>query len=62
MDGYRREFDDEAILPKVAEWIALKHRCCPFLAFSLHVNSSNLALELSGRTGVKDFLKAELGF
>lgn len=59
--GYRREFETVSMLPRVAEWIALEHRCCPFLSFTLQVDSKRLWLELAGPSGTKDFLKAEFG-
>jgi len=42
-------------LVELAEWISLESRCCPFLNFAV-------ALRLTGATGVKEFLAAELGF
>jgi hypothetical protein len=54
---------DAAGFMKVAEWITLERRCCPFLNFDLKWNAGDdaPALQLGGRTGVKEFLAAEMG-
>jgi hypothetical protein len=41
----------------------MARRCCPFLAFRLEAGRENgpLWLNLTGREGVKQFLKIELG-
>ncbi len=63
-DGYALRLPaDEATIQKAAEWITLERRCCPFLAFTLEVGreSGPLSLSLTGREGVKPFLKTEFG-
>jgi hypothetical protein len=63
-DGYSfRLPSDEATFQMTAEWITLERRCCPFLAFGLEAGRENgpLWLSLTGREGVKPFLKIELG-
>jgi hypothetical protein len=63
-DGYSfRLPSDEAAFQMTAEWITLERRCCPFLAFGLEAGRENgpLWLSLTGREGVKSFLKMELG-
>jgi hypothetical protein len=63
-DGYSfRLPSDEATIQRTAEWITLERRCCPFLAFGLEVDRENgpLWLSLTGREGVKPFLKLEFG-
>ena len=54
---------DEATIQRAAEWITLERRCCPFLAFGLEAGRENgpLWLNLTGREGVKPFLKIEFG-
>jgi hypothetical protein len=54
---------DEATIQMTAEWIMLERRCCPFIAFGLDVGREGgpLWLNLTGREGVKAFLKTELG-
>ncbi len=46
-----------------AEFVSLERRCCPFLEFALLAPSgdSGSTLRLTGRPGVKDFLRDELG-
>jgi len=63
-DGYSfRLASDEATIQRTAEWITLERRCCPFIAFGIEVGreSGPLLLNLTGREGVKPFLKMELG-
>jgi hypothetical protein len=63
-DGYSfRLPSDEATFQMTAEWITLERRCCPFLAFGLEAGRENgpIWLSLTGREGVKPFLKIELG-
>ncbi len=63
-DGYSfRIPSDEATIQMTAEWITLERRCCPFIAFGLEVGPEGgpLWLNLTGREGVKPFLKTELG-
>lgn len=52
---------DAALFQKVAEWIPLERRCCPFLNFRLQWDADGpIRLHLTGPTGVKDFLRADL--
>ena len=63
-DGYSfRLPSDEATIQRTPEWITMERRCCPFLAFGLEAGRENgpLWLNLTGREGVKQFLKIELG-
>ena len=63
-DGYSfRLPSDEATIQKTAEWITLERRCCPFISFGLEVGREGgpLWLSLTGREGVKAFLKTEFG-
>ncbi len=64
-----REFDDGYALklapcavsvPEVGEWMLLEMKCCPFLQIGLESDGSGLWVRLSGRAGVKEFLRAEL--
>jgi hypothetical protein len=63
-DGYafRLSVEPSTIL-LVAEFITLERLCCPFLTLVLEVECERgpLWLKLTGREGVKDFLRAELG-
>jgi hypothetical protein len=63
-DGYSfRLPSDEETIQRTAEWITLERRCCPFISFGLETGRENgpLWLSLTGRDGVKPFLKMELG-
>ncbi len=45
-----------------AEWIALEHRCCPFLNFKLELKAnSEVWLSVTGSGEVKAFLSAAIG-
>jgi hypothetical protein len=41
------------------EWIRLERRCCPFLNFRIRRSDEELLFEVTGATGVKEFLRAE---
>jgi len=61
-NGYRFSYPGEAFL-KTAEWVALERRCCPFLDFAIEWREGNdalVVLSITGRDGVKDFLRAEM--
>ena len=62
-DGYAVVFPAvPEVLLKLAEWITFERRCCPFLTFGLELatESENIELKLSGREGVKQFLREAL--
>ena len=61
--GYAFQIDARIIsLPEAAEWIDMERRCCPFLTLEMEVSGvqSDWWLRLSGPSGVKAFLAAEL--
>ena len=63
-DGYAFRFAVEpSTVFMAAEFITLERLCCPFLTLALEVERerSPLWLKLTGREGVKPFLRAELG-
>ncbi len=63
-DGYAfRLAGDAETLSKVAEFIALERLCCPFLGFALEVEPEGgpAWLRLTGREGVKAFIREEVG-
>jgi hypothetical protein len=63
-DGYAFRLSDEPeMLLEVAGFIALEKLCCPFFGFTVRVEpeGGNLWLELTGREGVKPFIRAEIG-
>ena len=62
-DGYvfRLPADADTLL-KVAEFISLERLCCPFLGFALEVEAEGgpVWLRLTGRQGVKAFIREEV--
>ena len=63
-DGYafRLPVEPSTVL-LAAEFITLERLCCPFLTLVLEMEGERgpLWLKLTGREGVKPFLRAELG-
>src|SRR5262245_7079167 len=62
-DGYGfRLSGDAEVLMKAAEFISLEKLCCPFLAFALNVEAEggSVWLALTGREGVKEFIREEV--
>jgi hypothetical protein len=63
-DGYAFRFAaDPALCLTAAEFMTLERLCCPFFAFALELEGEGgpLWLRITGREGVKQFLRAELG-
>ncbi len=63
-DGYAFRLPHESdMLVQAAEFIALERLCCPFFGFALEVEPEGGAcwLHLTGREGVKPFIRAEVG-
>jgi hypothetical protein len=50
-------------LPELAEWISAERQCCPFFDFDIELQRNNgpLWLKLSGKDGVKAFMRKEFG-
>jgi hypothetical protein len=50
-----------SIIRDTSEWITYERLCCPFLDFSLEVQGEAgvVWLKLTGRKGVKEFLRSE---
>jgi len=62
-DGYEfRLGDDPRLLTKIGEFVSLERLCCPFLTFTVKVEAEGgpVWLRLSGREGVKDFIREEI--
>ena len=61
--GYSFQVDPARIsLLQLAEWAGREKRCCPFFNFQLDMEGGNegkLTLTLTGRDGVKQFIRAE---
>ena len=62
-DGYALRLPpDAAVFGRVAEWITMERRCCPFLTLGLRWAAGDaVALELTGNAEVKAFLASVLG-
>jgi hypothetical protein len=63
-DGYSLRLPAEsAMIKDVAEWVTLERLCCPFFRFEVEVEEEGGAMwvRLTGREGVKEFTKLELG-
>lgn len=62
--GYAFRLPSETSTVKdAAEWITYERLCCPFFDFGLEVerNGGAMWLQLTGREGVKPFIKSEFG-
>jgi hypothetical protein len=61
-DGYGWRWD-KAKMMLAAEFITLERLCCPFFDFALSIESGSdsLRLRITGREGVKEFIRAEFG-
>jgi hypothetical protein len=63
-DGYEFEFvPDRANFQALAELTPLEHACCPFFDVSIRLEreGGKLWWRLTGREGVKTFIRAEFG-
>jgi hypothetical protein len=60
-DGYAYEIVPAKVsFPELAEWVSLESRCCPFLNFRLDLAGGAVRLQLTGGSGVKEFIQAEM--
>ena len=62
-NGYALRLPAEnGMILSVAEFITLERMCCPFFSFEFEVGreEGSLWLKLTGREGVKEFLKSQL--
>jgi len=63
-DGYGIRFPNNlSLFTSLSEWATLEQLCCPFLTLTLELQHDQgpIWLKASGKDGVKDFLRAELG-
>jgi hypothetical protein len=61
-DGYVFRFRPTDIsFAEIADWVATERVCCPFFDLAIEAERENapLALRITGRDGVKDFIRAE---
>jgi len=57
--GYAFKINPSQVsITKVAQWIDLERKCCPFLDFQVDLHGANgsLSLALTGGKGVKEFI------
>lgn len=62
-DGYEFQLgDDPNAIIKLAAFVTHEKRCCPFLNFAIEVEAEGgpLMLRLTGREGVKAFIREEI--
>lgn len=63
-DGFEFEFDpDPATFQSAAEWAAMERSCCPFFDIDLRLEREGgpFFFRLTGREGVKQFIKNDFG-
>jgi hypothetical protein len=61
-DGFEFEFpNDTTTFQMVSEWVGGERLCCPFFDIDVHVEreGGSLWLRLTGREGVKQFIRAD---
>ena len=62
--GYELRYRGGSIaLAEVAEWVTMESKCCPFFDFHIDLEEEGrlVCLRLTGRDGVKTFIRAEFG-
>ena len=62
-NGYAFELRDAPeVIVKAAQFISLEKLCCPFLQFAVEVEAEGgpIWLRLTGREGVKEFVREEI--
>ena len=62
--GYELQFSPADVsVPEVAEWVVAESKCCPFFDFHIDLENAGklICLRLTGREGVKQFIRAEFG-
>jgi hypothetical protein len=60
--GYEFQYRPEKIsVAEVAEWVVLESKCCPFFDFHIDLEEQGqlVCLRLTGKEGVKAFIRAE---
>ncbi len=61
-NGYSIEFSDTDVWTMATEFVTLESRCCSFFSFTLvwEAENAGMRIEVTGREGTKEFLKAEM--
>jgi hypothetical protein len=59
-DSFQLRLASTVTQQDVADWMALEHRCCPFLQIDLSIRPDDTRwVELGGSTAIKEFLREE---
>jgi hypothetical protein len=61
-NGYVYRFRPEAVsFAEIADWVGTERVCCPFFDLAIEAERENgpLSLRITGREGVKQFIRAE---
>ena len=63
--GYEFQYNPADVsVAEVADWVTLESKCCPF--FDFHIDLENegklVCLRLTGRDGIKAFIRSEFDF
>ena len=61
-DGFVFRFRPNGVtFAEVADWVATERACCPFFDLAIEAERENgpLSLRITGREGVKQFIRAE---
>jgi len=61
-NGYAFRLPPDALVT-AAQWVSRERKCCPFFTFEIEVARSGgpVWLRLTGRDGIKPFIRSELG-
>ena len=60
-NGFALRIDERKIsIPEAGDWMSLESKCCRFMEIALEPGPDGFWLKLTGRPGVKEFLKKEM--
>jgi hypothetical protein len=62
--GYELQFNPaDVTVTEIAEWVIAESKCCPFFDFHIDLENAGklICLRLTGREGVKGFIREEFG-
>ena len=62
--GYELQYSPaDVTVTEIAEWVIAESKCCPFFDFHIDLENAGklICLRLTGREGVKEFIRAEFG-